>query len=153
VTVKIDREDLSKLLQHRWYADEYKNTYYVKVSTSKAKIYLHRVILGLGKGNRLTGDHYDGNGLNNTKRIDGVGNLQAVTRAVNNQNKISARSLISPLPRGVHWHPSNKGWVARVGKIHLGTFETVDAAEAAAIAGREKYFVNSNEDRTGKGKK
>lgn len=142
VTVTVDAEDLIKLLPYRWYADQYKHTYYVRVATSN-KIYLHRTILGLEKGNPLLADHFNGNGLDNTKRIDGIGNLQAVTKAMNNANRASKRDI----PRGVCWSESNNGWIVRVADKYFGTFD--DLVEAAQVArkARSVLGLNVNESR------
>lgn len=53
--------------------------------------------------------------------------------------------------RGVTWHKPSGKWTAVVGhnykKYHVGSFETVAAAEAAVIAKRNELFTHNDADR------
>lgn len=89
-------------------------------------VLLHRWLLGLERGGRLIGDHINRNVLDNRRS-----NLRAVTPAESNLNREVARR---DLPVGVHRTGSGR-FEARLKRNrkqqHLGTFDTVEAAEQA----------------------
>jgi hypothetical protein len=88
---------------------------------------LHRVLLGLQPGDKLIGDHINGNPLDCRR-----GNLRAVTASESSSN---VRGRASSGHRGVSLTRHGK-WVARGKyqdkKYHLGTYDT--AEEAAAVS-------------------
>lgn len=92
---------------------------------------LHRLILGLDKGDPREGDHIDRNPLNNTRA-----NLRIATPAQNAQNVAGrGRSQF----RGVAWHKASQRWQAYVyvgdgrklsGRYHRTEVEAALAAES-----------------------
>lgn len=144
--ITIDRKSLARVGRYRWFAGRHRYTFYVHATGGNGAILMHLLILGLKKGNRKEGDHWDGNGLNNTLRIDGVGNLQRVTRSENNQN-MARRKRCYPL--GVY--RESKKWLA-VAQIkgkptRLGLFRTMKEAAAVALEARKKHFPHFNPER------
>lgn len=100
---------------------------------------LHRELMGLPRhAGDLQVDHISGDGLLNTRS-----NLRVVTCAQNQQNrKVQARSKSGY--RGVSWKTSKGKWVAQ-GKVnyqktHIGLFDTLEAANEAAIAWRRIHM-------------
>jgi hypothetical protein len=91
---------------------------------------MHRLILGLERGDPRQADHISGDRLDNRRA-----NLRIVTNAQNAQNMASHRDARSPY-RGVHWFKPHGKWCAKVcinGKrFHVGYFDDeLEAAEAA----------------------
>jgi hypothetical protein len=67
---QIDEEDLERAMIHKWTPNRHSgNTIYATSKHNGKKIYLHRLIMGLGdyKDDKRIIDHKDGNGLNNKK--------------------------------------------------------------------------------------
>lgn len=93
-------------------------------------IRMHRVIIGAAHG--LAVDHIDGNGLNNRRS-----NLRLATRAQNQHNRGVRADSASGL-KGVLRHALTGRWRAYIRvdgkKIHLGYFDTAEAAHAAYSA-------------------
>jgi hypothetical protein len=77
--------------------------------------------------------------------------LQAVTHKQNAENFAKEYSNSRSGVRGVSWHKASNSWRAQVRHgdtvHHLGTFPTVEEAEAAAIAGRNSFHSNNLKDR------
>lgn len=90
--IEIDDNDFEKVSSFNWYitkTNKKARTSYVqgRKKGSREMVYLHRLILGLGKGEKRAIDHKNGNGLDNRKE-----NLVCVTRRENQQNFHSHRS-------------------------------------------------------------
>ncbi len=114
-----------------------------------AKIWLHRMILGLNKGEPFV-DHVDGNGLNCQRQ-----NLRLATSSENNRNA-QKRASASSRYKGVSWYARKSKWTARIKsgptRKNLGYFATEeDAANAYDAAARENYgeFARFNFPRPG----
>lgn len=113
---------------------------YIRINVDRKRYRLHQLIFFYHHGYLTDGkyiDHIDGNPSNN--RIE---NLREVTASQNLMNsKLSAGSTSGV--KGVHWYKSKNKYQVHVTlnskTIHLGYFDTIEEAEAAAIAGREKY--------------
>jgi hypothetical protein len=101
-------------------------------------IRLHRVLLGLVKGDGVEGDHINRNTLDDRRA-----NLRALPKGVNSQNKPSYAGSSSQY-RGVSWRKRRHKWSAGLetnGKsIHLGNFDTELEAAEAARAGRARLL-------------
>lgn len=91
---------------------------------------LHRVVLGLPKGDPRQADHIDRDRLNNTRS-----NLRIATPAQNSQNRDSKPGSSSRF-RGVGWDKNRQRWIAygrANGRIvSLGRYD--DEEQAALIA-------------------
>ena len=74
--------------------------------------------------------------------------LRLVTHAENGQNRHGAQSNNATGIRGVSWHKPTRKYEARVAlggkKYHAGYFDTLDEAEAAAIAKRRELFTHDD---------
>lgn len=105
--------------------------------------FMHRVIMGLERGNPLTVDHINRDKLDNRRA-----NLRIVTLAQNQQNVASQRGSMSRY-RGVSWDSERQRWIAAVwvdGHCHrLGRFADEDEAGAVAAAFRAEHMPFSSE--------
>jgi len=106
------------------------------------RVYLHREILGLKRGDKLCADHIDRNRLNNRRD-----NLRVVVDAENHQNLSSHRNSASRY-RGVHRHGQRNKWRARVNVGPAGNskivfdklFDDEDEAGAAVAEARRQHM-------------
>jgi hypothetical protein len=94
---------------------------------------LHRVLLGLSKGDGKVGDHRDRNTLNNQRY-----SLRVVTRAESAANRAGWNAL----PRGVDRVKSGYRAIVTIGyhKHRLGIYPTVANAGAEARAYRRLFM-------------
>lgn len=132
---KISPEDYEWASKHNWRIN---GGGYVKRNGSRdaeghrPDVILHRVILGLEKGNPLTGDHINRDRLDNRRE-----NLRAVTLAENNRN-IPACSGSTSRHRGVCWYAKIGKWRAAAEfehvATHLGDFSHEDDGARAVNA-------------------
>jgi hypothetical protein len=111
------------------------------------EIFMHRLILGLVRGDGLESDHINGDRLDNRRA-----NLRVATHAENGQNvRVPTRPGLTSQFRGV----SRRGdrWQAFVNvrtphgrkKHHLGLFQTEEEAARAAAAFRAEVFPFSQD--------
>ena len=89
LSVYFDDADAELIGRHKWYLirPRRNRTYFAVTSITgpngiKETIYMHRLIMGLWRGDRLHTDHIDKNGLNNYRS-----NLRVVTPSDNNGNQ------------------------------------------------------------------
>lgn len=140
----VDDDMFERLNQFKWFAIRratgYHATRQVQTPRGKRNLYMHHAIIGLPPKGCDT-DHVDRNGLNNMR-----GNLRFVTRRQNMQNLNKSRTT-SRHP-GVYWYKSRHKWAAGyyvgVRRIHLGLFESEEAAAAtyrAAIHARGERML------------
>lgn len=124
--VLLDPEDEEFFGRWRW---KLNNKGYVCRNVMGGVIYLHRAVLGLGRGNPLEGDHVHGDPLDNRRD-----SLRAVTHAQNQQNRRSGYG--TSRHRGVYFEQQTQKWRAQVilnGERHFaGRHETEEAAAQAA---------------------
>lgn len=127
----VDAADAEWVNRWRWSLSA--DGYAYRVTTAdgrKRKVRLHRVILGLTRGDGYDGDHINRDRLNNRRS-----NLRKLGRGENAQNQTSARGASSGF-RGVSWDHNSGKWRASIrvdGRLrHLGRF--VSEIEAAAVA-------------------
>jgi hypothetical protein len=128
----VDDQDYAAVSAHKWSAACKHGFWYahrrVMLPNGIATIVsMHREILGLDASDKRVVDHINHNGLDNRC------NIRPCTQTQNHFNAHSFRG--TSRYKGVHWHRSNKHWVAKLkmnGKpIHLGCFKSeVDAARA-----------------------
>lgn len=137
VCITINTEDLDLVSQYSWWICKGRNTLYA-VSTSD-KTWMHRLILGLTKEDKLVGDHKDGNGLNNTRD-----NLRPLTLSQNNANRQRKSTGTTSKYLNVYYHNQNNKWTARVkvdGKTHtLGSYTLEWVAALVALEYKKKVY-------------
>lgn len=123
----VDDEDFERFGHLRW---QLTPNGYVRRTQDGQKVYLHRLIVGLAKGDRREADHRNLDRLDCRRR-----NLRITTHAGNSQN-LRARKGARSRYRGVSWHRQRGKWRARV-EVN-GRAKTVgyadDEREAALIA-------------------
>lgn len=125
----IDDEDFDRVSQHTWYAFPGRHTFYagtnIRRDDRQVQLAMHRLLLGLGFGDKRFGDHVDGNGLNNRRQ-----NIRIATRGQNGANRRSAKGSSSRFV-GVSFNKYHKKWTAKIRTRWLGYFETEVEAAAA----------------------
>lgn len=114
------------LMQWKWCVSKSPHTWYAKRTLKEKKnLYMHRVILFIGRGREVFADHKDHDGLNNTE-----GNLRIATPLQNQYNKSAKNTYL-----GISYEKDRGKWGARIrikGKnLRLGRF---DSPEEAALA-------------------
>ncbi len=147
----VDDEDFEWLSRWKWHAWKCRHhkTYYARRQAGKTELLMHRVILGLSRGDGIQSDHADRDGLNNCR-----GNLRICTRAQNGTNRSSATGSTSSY-LGVSWDRTRGKWKAasvmpRQGpgrRVNLGRFDDEqDAARAYDRFAIEHFgeFANPN---------
>ena len=112
---------------------------YLKFQIDGIDYFVHRIIYYMHHGHiddTMQIDHIDGNKTNN--RIE---NLRLVTHSQNGHNQKIRKDNTSGV-KGVNWNKDVMKFRARIMKnnksIHLGVFDTLEAAEKAIIEAREK---------------
>jgi len=146
----VDDSDYEDLNRYKWCVMESDNIFYalrsVRISKNKYHILMHRVILGLSRGDGLLTDHIDRNGLNNQRN-----NLRIVNHSQSSRNR-RLQSNNSSGYRGVSWHGRRKKWRAaiQVGSQYkyLGYFSSKVNAALAYNNAALKYcgeFAQLNE--------
>lgn len=116
----VDATDFDWLNQFKWCAqwNPCTRSFYAMRKIQRHTSLMHRVILGLQRGQRLTGDHVNHDTLDN-RRI----NLRACTYSQNMQNMRLRRDSRSGF-QGVTWHQNMRLWQARKTingvQVHLG---------------------------------
>ena len=129
----VDDEDYKELSKHKWYAQWNPGTKsfyavrHIRLPNGKQTTELmHRVILGLGRGDKLQGDHINHATLDN-RRV----NLRVVTHRENSHNRRA---------KGFCWDKLNHKYKAQI-KVdgihkHLGLYDDPDEARAAYLAAK-----------------
>jgi hypothetical protein len=129
----VDEADAALVSVHRWYRHDVKGKSYAR---SKAG-YLHRLLMGLERGQRAEVDHIDGDGLNCQRA-----NMRVCSHAQNHQNRRAGYGVSQY--RGVAWSKRRQRWVARVkldGVTHwAGEHLREEDAAAAAAALRARLM-------------
>ena len=143
----VDDEDFDWLSQWKWCAVKGKTTYYAsrnvylgggRKSPKYNFIIMHRLILGLKKGDSRECDHRNHNGLDNQRH-----NLRICNRGQNMRNARPSRNKSSKY-KGVSWHNQAGQWRARIKdegiETHIGHFcNEVDAAKAYDAKAKDIY--------------
>lgn len=125
----VDAADFPLVSPWKWGLARVYAEHIERVDGRVTKVLMHRLILGLKRGDGLTVDHIDRNGLNNRRS-----NLRIVTVLENSHNR-NRRSTDTSICPGVQWSKRVQKWRAAVrvdGQYYwLGYF--TDENEAARI--------------------
>jgi len=132
----VNRRDFHQLRKLKWRTQHIGKRYYAVRSDRRRIIWMHRVILGLTYGDKLQGDHRDGNGLNNQRS-----NLRIANHSQNQQHKNRYCNNTSGF-KGVY--KAGRRWFARIyvanKRCHLGHFDSpIDAARAYNRAAKKLH--------------
>lgn len=140
--ILIDDADTPLAADYVWYVDP--STGYAcanfKSDGRLRKIYMHRLILGLQKGEKLVCDHKNMDKLDNRRE-----NLRAVTRGMNTRNK-GARSDNQCGIKGVCIDRRNpyRPWRAEIRvngrNVFLGSFASAEEAGLVFQEAQSKHF-------------
>lgn len=134
-----DLEDYDKIKEYYWYID--KNGYVVSCTAEEA-ILMHRLIMGLKKGDQQEVDHIYHKTNDNRKT-----QLRIVCYSENKMNK-GLQSNNTSGYKGISYNKQYRKWEAEIGvynhKIKLGYFENKDEAIKARKQAEEKYFGEYN---------
>lgn len=144
----IDAKDRELVQKYKWYLKP--DPGYAHLTTRRdGKSYtllMHRLIMGLDKGDRRQVDHINRNRLDNRRE-----NLRICTPAENGQNRHGESPWLNTysIHRGVSWHKQRKKWYAscRVDGLlrHVGSFLTEEEAASAVKAFRAAHLPFSEE--------
>lgn len=137
LSVELDEEDISKVLARNWSIHWAPKPY---LSTSDGvqgkRMFIHRFILGLSRGDGKIVDHIDGDTLNNRKT-----NLRICTAEQNTWNRKMNKTNTTGYT-GVWFNRRINRWRASIGMngkhVCLGHFKTIEeAGEAYEKAAKE----------------
>jgi hypothetical protein len=141
----VDDADLALVKGRTWYLVTNRGKEYARSNFRGETSYMHRLILGLKRGDGIQVDHRNGNGLDNQRS-----NLRRSTPRFNQQNRLPTKNRT--LPRGVIFERRRGHYVARAqldGKLrHIGSYASVAEAEAAAISFRQTNMPASHSDQS-----
>jgi len=146
----VDDADYDSLKKRKWHALMGSYTLYAAHTVggrrNRKHEFMHRVILGLQRGDNRQCDHIDGDGLNNQRA-----NLRVCTSTENRQSQRKRRISTSRY-KGVYWNRRHRKWYSLIGvntrHIYLGCFDSeIDAARAYDVAALKHFgqFALTNE--------
>lgn len=127
----VDAADAEWVNRWRWSIDNGYAAARHWVDRKGKKVYLHRMLMGLVRGDGKEVDHRDRNRLNCTRS-----NLRVTTRTGNRQNRGSLSGSSSSY-RGVSWLTRERKWFAFVktgGVMHRGGY--FDSEQQAGLVAR-----------------
>lgn len=134
VPCKVDDADFEAVSASRWLRDSH--GYPVKAGTREL---MHRVLMGMVKGDGRLVDHVDGNPMNNQR-----GNLRECSPHQNSVNRGKVKRKTSSRFKGVFWRTQTKKWVVFIrsqGKLLCNRpFETELEAAIAYNQEAKKHF-------------
>jgi len=134
--IKVDDEDFDMMNKYKWYPKKIKHSRHIIYATTTSHIkgksridknrnrtfLMHRLIMGLKRGDGKMIDHRDGNGLNNQKE-----NLRIATNQQNNWNRKYYKGYL-----GVSkCKDETSQWRVRAGNVQYGQYK--DAKIAALV--------------------
>lgn len=98
------------------------------------KLFLHRAVLKLAKGDPRCGDHKNGDTLDCRRA-----NLRAVSQLENSRNQKPINGSQSGHP-GISPASRNRGWHTTLSSKYLGTFKTLEEAIAVRLAAERELW-------------
>lgn len=129
--VKLDEEDLEKVLQFKWYLDTW------GYAESHIKGLMQRFILNEYDSNRIP-DHINRDRLDNRKS-----NLRILDKSGNSVNS-GLRSNNKSGVTGVSWNKSRSSWRSYINyqgkRIELGQYKDITDAIIARLSAENKYY-------------
>ena len=145
----IDDADFELVSKYKWHAHFDGYNWYARTNPiqegKRSLLLMHRLILGLERGDKRQGEHIHHNGLDNRRKEIRICNHQQ-----NHFNRKSNKNTTSHF-KGVHWHSKIGKWIAQFKKkksVHyLGCWELEEvAALAYDIAATREFgeFANCN---------
>lgn len=141
---QVDPEDYEKVMQYRWGVKLMHGKPYAR-STTNPRVWLHRLVMSSSPKEKRDVDHKNHDTLDNRRS-----NLRIVTRVQNQQNRISARIDSRTQIRGVTKRKTGMYMAyanLRGRRYYFGAnHPTLESAEVAAIAGRQKLMTHSDQD-------
>lgn len=150
IYTSVSDSDAAAVRSHAWYVSEprglqkrrYVFTVLALPGGRKRTVMLHRFVLGLEFGDTRLVDHKNGDTLDNRRA-----NLRVCTYSQSNMNRTRLKRKYRELPHGVVY--ARKKYAALIAyggrQYHLGTFETVEAAQQAysdAAAKHHREFAS-----------
>lgn len=137
----VDDEDFERVAAHKWcYMTAGYGARSIAEGGKRKLVYLHRFILQPKKGAHV--DHINGDRLDNRRS-----NLRTCTHQQNRQNSKHYASNTSG-HKGVSFDKTTGNWKAYINVdgrlVHLGRFETAEAAAQHRNAVAEKLFGEFN---------
>lgn len=121
--ILVDEADMEILRQYKWHIAK---VGYVRASINGEKIYMHRLLFGLSKGDKRQVDHINHNRLDNRRE-----NLRLCEAAENRRNQ-RRRSDNTTGFKGVHIYRGTGRFVAQIAangrRFCLGTYATPELA-------------------------
>ncbi len=140
----VDEKDYERVSQFKWYAHKSNNTTFYAVRNSstsggkkRARIYMHRFILGLTRSNILA-DHKDRDGLNNQRK-----NLRITDKKGNAGNTVMKPKKYSSF-KGVCFRNDTNKWIAHIHinmiQKNLGNFVSEKEAALAYNRAARQHF-------------
>ena len=136
-----DLEDYDKIKDYCWHKDK---DGYIRTYINKKIIYMHRLVLGLDRSNKMVVDHCSHNTYDNRKQ-----NLRICTASQNLYNTSKRKNNTSGVT-GVHWDKLHNGWYSSINvdkkTIFLGIYQDFNSAVKARKDAEEKYFKNFSYD-------
>jgi HNH endonuclease/AP2 domain len=132
-TAIVDDEDYEFLNRWKWKTHAVGNKFYAtRTGGTKGTYRMHRVIMGLTKGDPIEVDHINGNSLDNRRR-----NLRLATHAQNGRN-LQMKSSNTSGYKGVTFHKFSGLWHAVITvdrrTVSLGYYHDPKEAHAAYCA-------------------
>lgn len=128
-TAIVNDEDYPALSAHKWYADKNRGTFYAVRWTKDGKVYMHRTLLSLKKGELC--DHKNRDGLDNRRE-----NLRKVSYIENGFNRRLAKNNTSGVT-GVCWDRAENKWRVDIMVAQKSIFSGYFTDKTKAIQARK----------------